>query len=559
MAMFTRASTAYDDNGNLVAANVPRFNSSGLILKQSMTNLVSNGNFANSTDNWSSSGTILSVTSSFNASFDVIANGDHISNSFSNPTNLENHILYAQSRIKNTSNNASLYLMSSNGNVCVTQLGDGNYHTLSLLYTVPASVTYVLVAIYNSVANADTISVKYVNCFDLTSMFGAGNEPTKAQCDILFTEYVNGMQAAESLTIPATAFSKDEGGIELAFKLDALIKGSTLFYATNSGETFEFYINHFGTCVWVYNSANSNIVGSCVFSANTIFKIALFWSKAKSIKCAYVNGKIIGTQSFSGCPNSFNPSFFNVANATNGDSLQLKYLRCSNSYHESAKILTDSALYNLPVEADTTYKMDLQNNIGAAANPSVILTGLGSNIVSRNGAGIRNTEILGISGIRVDNTRKAFIDVKMGSQAAVITKRNGSGQRKAVISGIDAMKIIEPLITADLDITERQGETEVEGVPLVGNTVRITAKFHTFSGALADPTSITLTFYDFSNMQIGATVNITAANRVSAGVYLYDYVVPDVYRKIYYEFAGIQENERQAFAGHIDIQRVQNY
>lgn len=552
MAIFTRNSVAYDSNGNQVTANVPRFSCNGLFVEEGTTNLIpsTKQTFVTGFTAYSGEGITVSDYDVYIPELGKTVTAKRITgdgkgtSTYKYFTSIYN---YAIGNIITT----SIYGMVLSGNAhLVSNIAAGN--TIYFNNTMQR-----LSATSNAATSSGTTQLSFVtnNATDvLDIVVYRPQQELKSHA----TSFTDSTRAAESLTIPANAFSKDEGGIELAFKLDTLIKGLTVFYATNSGETFEFYINPFGSCVWIYNSANSNIVGSGVFSVNTI-KIALFWSKAKSIKCAYVNGKIIGTQSFNGCPNSFNPSFFNVANATSGDSLQLKYLRCSNSYHESTKIISDSALYNLPVEADTTYKMDLQNNIGAQASPMCRIGGNGTVSTSRQGTGRRSISIIGTEKTQVDSIRKSFVSVDISALSRVSTVRQGKGVRNTVISGVGTVNMIEPLITADLNVQERKGETEVEGVPLIGNTVRIVAKFHTFTGPLADPENITLAFFDSADKQIGTTIDITSANRLSAGIYEYFYTIPTGYGRIWYEFAGMQQNTRQAVSGKFECLTVQQY
>lgn len=73
---------------------------------------------------------------------------------------------------------------------------------------------------------------------------------------------------------------------------------------------------------------------------------------------------------------------------------------------------------------------------------------------------------------------------------------------------------------------------------LIGNTVRITCEFRTFEGDYDDPTNITLTVYDTQKVVIGTAISIGSGNRLSEGVYFYDYVVPTGHNVIIAEFKG---------------------
>jgi hypothetical protein len=78
----------------------------------------------------------------------------------------------------------------------------------------------------------------------------------------------------------------------------------------------------------------------------------------------------------------------------------------------------------------------------------------------------------------------------------------------------------------------------------IGDTVRLRAEFKTFLGALADPTSISLTIHDISTkVQIGTTITIGTEHKVSLGIFQYDYEIPDRPRDIYARFTGVLESK----------------
>lgn len=93
---------------------------------------------------------------------------------------------------------------------------------------------------------------------------------------------------------------------------------------------------------------------------------------------------------------------------------------------------------------------------------------------------------------------------------------------------------------------------------LTSNTVRLKAEFKTFADVLADPTGITLKIYDKFKKQIGTTITITSANKVSTGVYQYDYTIPTGYTYIVYEYAGTLEGSVVLGRNHIDIEWLEN-
>ena len=75
------------------------------------------------------------------------------------------------------------------------------------------------------------------------------------------------------------------------------------------------------------------------------------------------------------------------------------------------------------------------------------------------------------------------------------------------------------------------------------NTVRLKAEFKTFDDEYADPIGITLKIYDKLKEQIGETISISTVQRVSTGIYEYDYLLPLDYTSIVYEFSGTLNGE----------------
>lgn len=94
---------------------------------------------------------------------------------------------------------------------------------------------------------------------------------------------------------------------------------------------------------------------------------------------------------------------------------------------------------------------------------------------------------------------------------------------------------------------------------LVGNTVRLTAKFYNFSNILTDTSGIlaTLKIYDSKKNQIGSTINLTVAHKVSAGIMQYDYTIPNTTSPfIIYEFSGTVDSVISLNRGSIPLRWV---
>jgi len=91
----------------------------------------------------------------------------------------------------------------------------------------------------------------------------------------------------------------------------------------------------------------------------------------------------------------------------------------------------------------------------------------------------------------------------------------------------------------ELDSEERSLILGVIGVPTIGDTIRLTGDFKNWAGALADPTSVTVTTYD-QNRNVLATLSGASVVKSETGKYYAEYLVPDV-KMLIYEFTGTLE------------------
>src|SRR5699024_395205 len=75
----------------------------------------------------------------------------------------------------------------------------GQFETLSTMGVVPADTDFdfirVVIQDQNSV-DWQPVYVKNVRVVNLTQAFGAGNEPTKEECDLIFANYFDGTKSA---------------------------------------------------------------------------------------------------------------------------------------------------------------------------------------------------------------------------------------------------------------------------------------------------------------------------------------------------------------------------
>jgi len=156
---------------------------SGKADKVTATNLLTNGDFSNSTVGWSTS-TLASCTVSDNVAI-CLANSanDSINKTLST---VADHKYYFAARVKSTSNLIRFYL----SNAQRYHSGSGNYELLSSIFTA-TSTNHGMGVLDSRLSGFDNFYVKYAIAIDLTATFGAGNEPTAAGMDALLSAFPN--------------------------------------------------------------------------------------------------------------------------------------------------------------------------------------------------------------------------------------------------------------------------------------------------------------------------------------------------------------------------------
>lgn len=161
------------------------------------TNLVTNGDFSNGTTGWGASGSSVTATGG-TATF----TGDG-SYSFayivkSSGLKRQGQKVYVRATMRATSGSPT-FLSVSGGGVAEYNLASptlNQWYTISGLVTVPTTgidlgLTILTGYADTTAANGSTTEVKNALLIDLTTTFGAGNEPTKSEIDYLLTKYPN--------------------------------------------------------------------------------------------------------------------------------------------------------------------------------------------------------------------------------------------------------------------------------------------------------------------------------------------------------------------------------
>ena len=251
------SSNDYTSAEKTKVANVPNDTNAELATKASKlfaTNLVTNGDFSNGTTGWtalnstiSASGNVLTITG--NGLGTTPRSGSSIG-TFASGKNVY-FILNARSRNANAQN---LYFSVKKTSVSGATLSeiivsspvvDQWYPVSFVAKTNDSSTLYTTsIALYGSVAlaNGSSHEIKYVSSVDLTTLFGAGNEPTKEQMDWIFTErdrlglgYLKGTQELLPMVSLLNLINKKANIAQEAWITATLSSGTTgaLRYAKN--------------------------------------------------------------------------------------------------------------------------------------------------------------------------------------------------------------------------------------------------------------------------------------------------------------------------------------
>lgn len=187
----------------------------------SAVNLVKNGNFENDFTGWSNTGATIDMAKK--------VSGLKSANVTSN-----NSLGYIHQNIKGSLGDkyfVRVYCLKNSGNdalavvlpygvevgsianiISVTDFNSaptGTWFSKSIVVTSTNNGISILCGRYS----AQTFNANFDDVFvvNLTSTFGAGNEPTKEQCDLMFGVYFDGLQGASNITVKSTGKNLFDG------------------------------------------------------------------------------------------------------------------------------------------------------------------------------------------------------------------------------------------------------------------------------------------------------------------------------------------------------------
>ena len=293
----------------------------------SVTNIVTNGNFASGTSGWISDLSTISITNNI-ATLKATARygGIQQAKSYTPLT----HKFYARAFVRADSNLVSLRIYDNVVFATRTHSGSGNFELLSTILTCSNGNIIKVYTNDDRTSGWTDVQIKEVMMFNLTSLFGAGNEPTQQQCDEMFSSWFdgsirmnlnryNGMLGSTSAVdtndptydgtglsfggddyvgIPTTGMD-NEGTICLVGKMRSLVLN-----------TFNMFLGHQNTDNRLYLSiyqVNRNYtigVANTIINTNILGKINsndyLAFSWKSGIVKFYINGILVFTGVYTG-------------------------------------------------------------------------------------------------------------------------------------------------------------------------------------------------------------------------------------------------------------------
>ena len=158
-----------------------------------LTNLVKNGDFSKGKTNWVSINAVVDGVGEYIAE----AQYGNAYQEIPNHANYRNHIVYFCGDIKSTSPNVALGVTDGLVTGNAPHDGSNTFKRLSGISTISPNSTLLRVRIVDTRTSGwDKIYFDNIIFIDLTSIFGVGNEPTKEECDKIFSNYFDGTKSA---------------------------------------------------------------------------------------------------------------------------------------------------------------------------------------------------------------------------------------------------------------------------------------------------------------------------------------------------------------------------
>lgn len=351
---FTRPSVATDENGNQVAANVPRFTADGLMIEEGTTNIKSDPSFTAGIANWMNQATTMewdkTIGRTDNYSMHVVGGG-------------RNRVYFTQKISAGEQLAFSCYIKSAGTPRAHMEYCGGDYSWKQFDGNQTSGVgkwerSYVV----GEVATSDTIAYCFIDT--IGDGYDAWIDDIQIEKKSYATSYINGTREREGLTAPASVINPDGFTFEATYTLMSNnIQLVCLMSLGNNtlGKRFDVWYNPPTKQIRYYDGDNWHYAPQ---SYNLGDKVKISVTASASGSSLYIDGSPAAT-STSGFDSThigsviFPASYF--ANDYGG--AKVKNIRISNTVHTADKIASDAQLGRLQVEADTTYYLPLKKDI----------------------------------------------------------------------------------------------------------------------------------------------------------------------------------------------------
>jgi hypothetical protein len=167
-------------------------------------NIISNGNFANGTTGWSVSASGISVVSNVLSNTGIGSSTEAIAQTTTTTPAIVGDKIYIKGRARVTNADATSIrarIVGSTGGTVQYALNQANpvqnqWYSFSTVLTNPANATgFIKVQVMhtyadNATQNGKVMEVMEVMAFELTTEFGAGNEPDAARCETNIAPFI---------------------------------------------------------------------------------------------------------------------------------------------------------------------------------------------------------------------------------------------------------------------------------------------------------------------------------------------------------------------------------
>jgi len=179
----------------------------GVALKgMTAVNLIKNGNFIN-TSEWGTAGSgAIAVANNI---VTATSNGTIINPYIQQATQFPiNNKIYARAKVRVTNSVCTESILMTDSQRFATQVSpvQNQWYSLSGVITNTSGIRFRVMHAYvdPATANSKVMEAQNAVAIDLTALFGAGNEPSKEQCDLMFPNYIDVMQGSGNIQVLST-------------------------------------------------------------------------------------------------------------------------------------------------------------------------------------------------------------------------------------------------------------------------------------------------------------------------------------------------------------------